>query len=130
MFDHVSIAVSDLDRAVAIYEAALAPLGIVRLWRSERAAGFGPPGFEGEAPLALVVPRQGAVVPSQASHIAFAAPNREAVQGFHAGALAAGATDDGPPGIRESYDPGYYAAFVLDGDGRRLEAVVHEEAGG
>lgn len=130
MFDHVSIGVSDLDRAVPIYGSALAPLGIVQLWRSARAVGFGPPGFEGEAPFALVVPRDGTARPSPAAHVAFRAPSREAVQRFHAAAVAAGAQDDGPPGIRESYDPGYYAAFVRDPDGNRLEAVLHELSAG
>lgn len=126
MFDHISIGVSDLDRAIAIYDAALEPLGLVRLWKASRAAGYGPPGFEGEAPFAVVVPREGTASPSAAAHIAFAASDREAVQGFHAGAVGAGALDDGPPGIRHNYDPGYYAAFVIDPDGNRIEAVVHE----
>lgn len=126
MYDHLSLGVSDLERAVALYDAALAPLGLVRLWRSERAAGYGPPGFKGEAPFALVVPRDAASRSSPAFHLAFAAPDRDAVQAFHAAALAHGATDDGPPGIREHYDPGYFAAFVIDPDGHRLEAVVHE----
>jgi catechol 2,3-dioxygenase-like lactoylglutathione lyase family enzyme len=129
MFDHLSVSVRDLDRAVAIYAAALAPLGITLLWRTPRAAGFGPAGFTGEAPFALVVPRDGVVATDTATHLAFAAPSREAVQAFHAGAVAAGATDDGPPGVREAYDPGYYAAFFLDADNRRVEAVLHERAG-
>ena len=56
----------------------------------------------------------------------FVARSREAVDGFHAEALRTGGVDDGPPGIRENYDPGYYAAFVRDPDGHRLEAVLHE----
>lgn len=123
MFDHLSLGVTDLDRAIAFYDAALAPLGIVRLWATPRAAGYGPPGFTGEAPFAIL---SGGSGPAPRFHLAFAAKDRSQVDGFHAGALAAGGTDDGPPGIRESYDPGYYAAFVLDPDGHRLEAVVHE----
>ena len=126
MFDHISVGVGDLDRAIALYTAALAPLGYVRLFQTERAAGFGPPGFTGEAPFAIVVPRDGRAAPSSAAHIAFRAADRNAVQGFHAGAVANGATDDGPPGVREHYGPGYYAAFVMDPDGNRLEAVLHE----
>jgi len=126
VFDHLSLGVSDLARSVPLYDAALAPLGLVRLWLTARAAGYGPPGFTGEAPLALVVPRTGAAVPSPAFHLALAAPHREAVAAFHAAAVAHGATDDGGPGIRENYDPGYYAAFVIDPDGHHLEAVVHE----
>ena len=65
------------------------------------------------------------VVPAR-FHLAFAATSREQVDRFHAAAVASGGTDDGPPGIRESYNPGYYAAFVKDPDGHRLEAVLHE----
>ena len=64
--------------------------------------------------------------PAAAHHLAFQAASRSAVDVFHAAALAHGGTCDGPPGIREHYDPGYYAAFVRDPDGHRLEAVVHE----
>ncbi|GAB4510402.1 MAG: hypothetical protein Tsb0020_27560 [Haliangiales bacterium] len=65
--------------------------------------------------------------PARAFHLAFAAPDRGAVARFHAAALSAGGTDEGAPGVREHYDPGYYAAFVRDPDGHRLEAVVHEQ---
>ena len=123
MFDHLSVGVTDLDRAIAFYDAALAPLGILRLWATPRAAGYGPPGFTGEAPFAVLAGGNG---PAPRFHLAFAAKHRAQVDGFHAGALAAGGTDEGPPGIRENYDPGYYAAFVFDPDGHRLEAVVHE----
>lgn len=126
MFDHLSLSVADLDRAVALYDAALAPLGLVRLWRTPRAAGYGPAGFAGEAPFALVVPRGEHTLPSSAFHLAFRAPDRQAVRAFHAAALAHGAADEGAPGIREDYDPGYFAAFVTDADGHRIEAVVHE----
>lgn len=127
LFDHLSIGVTDLDRAVGLFDAALSPLGLVRLWRSARAAGYGPPDFRGEAPLALVVPRPGSgAAPSAAFHLALRADSRAAVAAFHAAAVAHGATDDGPPGLREHYGPGYYAAFVLDFDGNRLEAVLHE----
>jgi len=130
VFDHLSLPVTELRRAVALYDAALAPLGLQRLWITGRAAGYGPPGFEGEAPLALVVPTDAPPsAPSSAFHVALAAPDREAVQRFHAEALAHGGRDEGPPGVRENYDPGYYAAFVLDPDGHRLEAVVHERPG-
>lgn len=125
MFDHVSLGVTDLDRAGAFYDAALAPLGVVRLWRAPRAVGYGPPGFVGEAPFALVH-HADARPPGGGFHLAFVAPSRAAVDGFHAAALSMGATDEGPPGIRAHYDPGYYAAFVRDLDGHRIEAVLHE----
>lgn len=126
VFDHLSLGVANLDRAAAFYDAALGALGLVRLFRSTRAVGYGPEGFAGEAPFAIL--ELGDAKPTPGLHVAFAAPSREAVDRFHAAALAAGGTDDGPPGIRESYDPGYYAAFVRDLDGHRLEAVLHERA--
>lgn len=125
IFDHVSVGVRDLDRAVAFYDATLAPLGLVRLFRSARAAGYGPEGFEGEAPFAVIAFGDEAR-PMLGLHLAFVAKDRTAVDGFFAAAIANGGVDDGPPGIRDHYDPGYYAAFVHDPDGNRLEAVVHE----
>jgi len=126
VFDHISIGVAELDRAARFYDAALRPLGFVPLWRQARAVGYGPPGFEGEAPFAIVAAGTDAGAPGRGFHLAFAAPDRRAVDRFFAAALEAGGLDDGPPGIRERYDPGYYAAFVRDPDGHRVEAVVHE----
>jgi catechol 2,3-dioxygenase-like lactoylglutathione lyase family enzyme len=128
IFDHVSLGVSDLDRAVALYDACLEPLGLVRLWRAPRAAGYGPPGFEGEAPFALVLAGADARAPGKGTHFAFTAPSCDAVDRFFDAAVRLGAVDEGPPGIREHYDPGYYAAFVRDLDGHRLEAVFHERS--
>lgn len=128
VFDHLSLGVADLDRAAAFYDAALAALGYVQLWRAPRAVGYGPPGFTGEAPFAILQ-AGGDVKLGDRFHLAFAARSREAVDGFHRAAMAVGGTDDGAPGIREHYDPGYYAAFVRDLDGHRLEAVLHEPIG-
>lgn len=129
MFDHISVGVSDLDRSVAFYDAALSPLGYVRLWMQPRAAGYGVPGFTGEAPFAIIRFGDEMRGPEPGLHLAFAAQSREAVDGFHAAGVAHGGTCDGPPGIREHYNPGYYAAFVVDPDGHRLEAVRHEPIG-
>ncbi|WP_394839444.1 VOC family protein [Pendulispora rubella] len=128
MFDHVSLGVADLERSAAFYDAALAALGYVRLWRNARSVGYGPEGFTGEAPLAIL--RQGAEAktPGPGFHLAFVARSREAVDRFHAAAVAAGGVDEGKPGVREHYDAGYYAAFVRDPDGHRLEAVLHESS--
>ena len=130
MFDHLSLGVADLERATAFYDAALESLGLVRLWRTARAVGYGPPGFAGEAPLALIAHGVDARPPGAGFHLALTAPSREAVARFHRAALAHGGIDEGAPGIREHYDPGYYAAFVRDPDGHRLEAVLHEPAHG
>ena len=66
-----------------------------------------------------------AAAPGPGTHVCFAAPGRKAVDAFHAVALANGATDDGPPGVRANYDPKYYAAFVIDPDGHKIEAVTY-----
>jgi catechol 2,3-dioxygenase-like lactoylglutathione lyase family enzyme len=124
MLDHLSIGVSDLARAASFYDAALAPMGYVRLF-SNRAIGYGKPGDKDEQ-FAILAPGAEARAPGVGCHIAFTAPNREAVDAFHAAALRAGGVDEGAPGPRPLYGAGYYAAFVRDLDGYRIEAVCHE----
>ena len=130
MYDHLAIGVRDLERSAAFYDAVLGALGRVRLFANPRAVCYGPAGWTGEYPFAIIQHGDDAHPPGAGFHLAFTAPDRSAVNAFFAEALAHGGTDDGPPGIRARYGPGYYAAFVLDPDGHRLEAVVHEvEAG-
>ena len=124
MLDHLSIGVSDLDRSVPFYDAVLLALGYARVWLGERHAGYGPPG--GNDKLALAAVAELAHPPGAGCHLALTARSRDAVDAFHAAALQSGGTDDGPPGLRPQYGPGYYAAFVRDPDGYRLEAVCHE----
>jgi catechol 2,3-dioxygenase-like lactoylglutathione lyase family enzyme len=121
MLGHLSFGVADLARAAAFYDAVLAPLGYVRVWANERGAGFGEPG--GSDRLALFARGPDASPPGPGFHLAFDAPDPAAVDAFHAAALAAGGEDAGPPGPRPRYGPNYYAAFVLDPDGHKLEAV-------
>jgi catechol 2,3-dioxygenase-like lactoylglutathione lyase family enzyme len=117
---HLSFGVRDLHRAGMFYDAALAPLGWVRLWDSPDGLGFGPPG--GGEKLNLF-PHPEAHAPGPGFHLAFDAPSRAAVDAFHAAAVDHGGTDRGPPGPRPDYGEAYYAAFVTDPDGYRLEAV-------
>lgn len=124
MFDHISLGVADLGRSAALYDAALAALGHVRLTENARHVAWGPPGFTGEPPLAILAVTPGVAEPRRGFHLALAAADRAAVDRFHAAAVAAGATDDGPPGIRYN-NPNYYAAYIIDLDGHRLEAVHH-----
>lgn len=127
MFDHISIGVADLSRSSAFYDAVFAPLGYARLWSNARGVGYGPVGFRGEEePFAILAVGAEARAPGQGCHIAIVAATRDAVDRFHAAALLVGGVDEGAPGIREKYGPGYYAAFVRDPDGYRVEAVVHE----
>ena len=123
MIDHVSLGVADLDRAVVFYDAVLAPLGYRQLWTNARSAGYGVQGTE--EPLAIVAAGAHARPAGAGCHLALTAHSRVAVDGFHAAGLALGATDEGPPGLRPHYGAGYYAAFLLDPDGHKLEAVYH-----
>lgn len=126
MFDHLSIGTTDLERSAAFYDAALGALGYVRLSHNPRHVAYGPSDYTGEAPFAILTGGVDTLPPTPRFHLAFVAPDRDAVDRFHAAALANGGADEGPPGIRENYHAGYYAAFVRDPDGYRLEAVVHE----
>ena len=121
MLDHASLGVRDLGRAVSFYDAVLEPLGVVRVFHDESGAGYGPPG--GEDRLALF--RSDAAPAGSGSHLALRAPTPAAVDAFFAAALAGGGRDDGAPGLRPRYGAGYYAAFVRDPDGNKLEAVCH-----
>ena len=127
MLDHVSLGVSDLDRSRRFYDAALRPLGLVRTVDFEgRGSDYGAaPGVFG---VEFTITREASVAPAAGMHICFRAPDRAAVRAFHAAALAAGGRDDGPPGIRTVYHADYYAAFVLDPDGHRIEAACHTPA--
>ena len=121
MLDHVSLGVADLERSRHFYDPTLRPLGLVRLLDFEgRGSDYGsvphPHGVE------FTITTEGAVEPSRGAHLCFRAPDRAAVRAFHA--AAAGGVDDGAAGLRPNYHPSYYAAFVLDPDGHRIEAVV------
>lgn len=120
MIGHASLGVSDLDASGRFYDAVLRALGYDRVWSHERALGYGPPG--GNDKLALF-PRDGDLAAGPGFHLAFDAPSQDAVDAFHAAALANGGECQGPPGLRPHYGETYYAAFVLDPDGHKLEAV-------
>jgi catechol 2,3-dioxygenase-like lactoylglutathione lyase family enzyme len=122
VIDHINLPVRDLAASRTFYEAVLATLGF-GVQESEGWVAFGPPGSED---FCLVDGDPGPA----GTHVAFAAASREEVHAFHAAALAAGATDNGTPGTRETYSPTYYAAFVLDPDGHNIEAVFHEPTDG
>src|ERR1700755_2561742 len=121
MIDHVSVGVADLDRAARFYEAALATLGLARLVTRPATIGFGKtyPEFWINLRTKMATVEEGSGV-----HIALRAKATGEVDAFHAAALAAGGRSDGPPGIRPHDRVKYYAAFVIDPDGNRIEAVT------
>jgi catechol 2,3-dioxygenase-like lactoylglutathione lyase family enzyme len=119
MFDHVSIGVSDVKRAGKFYDAVLKPLGISRLSDGDTSLGYGE-----KEPMLWVQAANRPMKPDMESglHFCFTAKSRAAVDAFHAAALKNGGTDNGKPGVRADYGPKYYAAFVIDPDGYRIEA--------
>ena len=121
MFDHIGINVRDYAASKAFYEAALAPLGYGVVMEWEGRIAFGP-----TARPIFFIGRRGPV--QTGLHLAFEAKDRPAVDAFHAAAMAAGARDNGGPGMRTHYHPHYYGAFVLDPDGNNAEAVCHTPA--
>jgi len=123
MLHHISFGVTNLERSAAFYDATLSALGYVRVWADETAVGYGHPG--GDDKLAIKLQSVKAVPPGPGFHLAFSAPSREAVALFHAEALKNGGTDNGAPGLRPDYGDNYYAAFVVDPDGYRVEAVIN-----
>ena len=114
--DHLTLQVRDLEASRRFYAAALAPWG-GRESKDEWGISFGPPGSED------VAIAEGE--PSGPIHLALSAPDRETVDRFYEAALSGGGRDNGPPGERPQYHPGYYAAYVLDPDGNNVEAVFH-----
>jgi catechol 2,3-dioxygenase-like lactoylglutathione lyase family enzyme len=133
MLHHLSFAVADLTRSATFYDAALAPLGYVRAFtqesgegRKESAVGYARPGAEDQFAIRLRL--QGVVAPSEGFHVAFRALCQEAAIAFHQAVLAHGGQDNGGVGFHPEYGPNYFAAFVIDPDGYRIEAVVDEEA--
>lgn len=128
MLDHFGFAVPDYGLSKAFYEKVLSPLGyavVLEVGPQEtggpRHCGFGLPGrpqfWIGEG-----------AAPTGQFHVAFVAADRASVDAFHREAMAAGATDNGAPGLRPLYHPDYYGAFVLDPDGHNIEAVCHKPA--
>ncbi|MDU1693366.1 MAG: VOC family protein [Bradyrhizobium sp.] len=121
MIDHISVGVSDLARSTRFYEQALAPLGLARLIERPTTIGFGKAYPEFWINLR---PGMARVPADTGSHLCFRAKSTAEVDGFHAAARQAGGVSDGPPGLRPHDRVRYYAAFVLDPDGNRIEAVT------
>lgn len=117
---HVSLGTNDFEKASAFYDAALATLGIKRILDYPGMIGYGKvyPEFWIHAPA-----DGNPATPGNGVHVSFIADTQDAVHAFHAAAVAAGGTDDGAPGPRPNYGEGYYAAFIRDLDGHKIEAL-------
>jgi len=131
MLHHISLGTRDIEQAARFYDAILAPLGYVRVWSDLRpgeqgqAVGYGPPGSDDR----LAIKQVSQPVPGiPGFHVAFSASCRADVAAFHAAGLAHGGRDNGPPALRPEYGPDYFAAFVVDPEGHRLEAVCRAPA--
>jgi catechol 2,3-dioxygenase-like lactoylglutathione lyase family enzyme len=119
MIDHVSIGVRDIAKSKRFYDAALNPLGYACLSESQGSLGYG----HGGVTLWISTAEQPVAADMKSGlHFCFTAPTDKSVDAFHAAALVAGGRDNGKPGLRADYGPGYYAAFVVDPDGYRIEA--------
>jgi catechol 2,3-dioxygenase-like lactoylglutathione lyase family enzyme len=121
MIDHISVGVAELGRAARFYEATLAPLGLSRLVTRPATIGFGKiyPEFWINLRAGMMP-----VAPESGTHICLRAKSAADVDAFHAAALKCGGRSDGAPGLRPHDRVKYYAAFVIDPDGNRIEAVT------
>lgn len=126
LLDHISITVRDLERARPFYDAVMAALGAGEQHDLPRRLGYGERNSAADDSHSYLSVRAGMLGEADRKHWCFRAPSSEAVRVFHAAGIANGGTDDGAPGLREAYHPDYYAAFLLDPDGNRIEAVSHQ----
>ncbi len=119
MIDHISIGVRDVTRAKEFYDAVLGPVGYACLSESDESLGYGK-----ERAAFWIIASQSPVPPDPRSglHFCFVAPTRASVDAFHRAALGHGGHDNGKPGLRADYGENYYAAFIVDPDGYRIEA--------
>ena len=123
MLGHISFGVKDLARSQVFYDAIMTALGYERVFTAEHGIGYGPTGAAARDDQFFLAQQSEPVTPpSKGFHLAFNAPSREAVDRFHKAALEFGGKDNGAPGLRPHYGADYYAAFVIDPDGYRLEA--------
>ncbi|MBV8660154.1 MAG: VOC family protein [Burkholderiales bacterium] len=125
LLDHISITVRDLGAAKPFYRAVMAVLGAEVAYEEDEAIGFGTRNVTGDDGHSYIsVFQSAAAVPDPRRHWCFRATSAEQVRAFYAAGLAAGGRDEGAPGLRHYHD-GYYAAFLLDPEGNKIEAVVH-----
>jgi catechol 2,3-dioxygenase-like lactoylglutathione lyase family enzyme len=136
MFSHVTLGADDLDRAAAFYDRVLGTLGFVRRYTFPDALGYGPPQGDRQPSGAsvsqfwIMKPFNGAPASfGNGAHVALLAPDRAAVDAFYEAALEMGGSDEGGPGLRPHYHAQYYAAYIRDPLGNKLQAVHHGSHG-
>ena len=125
MIDHVSIGVRDIARAKRFYDAVLKPLGYTCLSNASDSLGYG---ADAAAFWINFAERPVPADMKSGLHFCFTAQTRKSVDAFHSAALASGGQDNGKPGPRTEYGPDYYAAFVMDPEGYRIEAYCGKPA--
>jgi catechol 2,3-dioxygenase-like lactoylglutathione lyase family enzyme len=131
LLDHVSITVRNLERAQRFYDAVFSALNFKKVYQRDDAVGYGTrnrPGDDGHTYLSVF--QSADASPDPRRHWCFRAQSEDEVRAFHTAGLAAGGTDAGTPGLRPDYHSGYFAAFLADPEGNRVEAVVHRGATG
>jgi catechol 2,3-dioxygenase-like lactoylglutathione lyase family enzyme len=128
MFSYVSLGTNDLARAVAFFDGVLAPLGHARIAEYDPEGTSAAWGLDDPGPhLWVTLPFDGRPAGvGNGTMVSFLAPDRAAVDAFHAAGLALGGSDEGAPGLRPQYGPGFYAAYLRDPDGNKVNAVCYE----
>lgn len=129
MLDHIALSVANYPKAKAFYDAVMPTIGascVMAVTAEETGGTYEGAGYGLNGKPSFWIGTGGRTKGSL--HIAFVAESRAAVDAFYAAAIAAGGTDNGPPGIRAHYHPNYYGAFVFDLDGHNIEAVCHKPA--
>ena len=126
LIDHISISVRNLERARRFYDAIFGALQVPKVYECADAVGYGTRNrLADDAHSYVSIYRSDAAIADPRRHWCFRAASRAAVDAFHAAGLAAGGADNGAPGLRSQYHPAYYAAFLIDLEGNRIEAVCH-----
>ena len=139
MLDHLSLSVNDFEQSIKFYDETLHLLGIERVMTFDsedgKAAGYGSAGYASAGKpsfwisLDTILNQQESVGKARGFHVAFRAPSVESIQQWYTKCLELGGRDNGVPGPRPEYHPGYYAAFIIDPNGWRIEAVLHNYKG-
>jgi catechol 2,3-dioxygenase-like lactoylglutathione lyase family enzyme len=127
LLDHVSISVRDLQRAARFYDPVMAALGAEKVYQREDAIGYGQRNrADDDSHSYLSIYQSDGANVDRRRHWCFRAQSAGQVRAFHAAGLASGGRDAGAPGLRPDYHPAYYAAFLEDPEGNRVEAVFHQ----